>query len=334
MNKDKKLSGRFFGELVMGYRLTRTVTTAERLGIFSALGSGALSARHLAERLELSNDLTGRVLDVLAAANLIEKHGADYALTDFARATLHPSGGRYVGNNLQLQHRLWECWGALEDTVKNGKPVRPLEELLHDEGAGFTDDYIRGMIPVARGPAAEIAKIVDGHSVAHALDVGGGPGVYAAALLDRFPEARVTLMDLAPTLAIASELHQDRPGLELREGNYLTDDYGEGFDLVVMSHVTHDESPQSVLAMLRRARRAMTTDGRLVIHDFVHGDNNALWSSLFSLNLALYTDGGRVYSVQDYTNFLVEAGFSEPEVHDVASGDAPPTVALVARARE
>ena len=80
-------------------------------------------------------------------------------------------------------------------------------------------------------------------------------------LLAICPDLHATLLDLPDTLEVARELCRDDPAasrLHLRAANYLEDAYGEGLDLVLLSHVTHDESPQAVRSMLQRAHDALS----------------------------------------------------------------------------
>src|SRR5207253_1843708 len=94
---------------------------------------------------------------------------------------------------------------------------------------------------------------------------------------------------------------------------------GSAFDLVLLSHVTHDEPDDVNRALVEKAHAALRPGGRVAVHDFVVEEDGCgpPWAALFSLNVLTYTRGGRVYSVAEYLRLLAAAGFVRPEVHPI-----------------
>ena len=100
-----------------------------------------------------------------------------------------------------------------------------------------------------------------------------------------------------------------------------------------MSHVTHDEAPERVARMFRRARSALAPGGRLLVHDWVvdEGGCSPPFAALFSLHVRLYTRGGRVYRRSEYARMLTDAGFDVERVDAVSSRSPNPTTLITAR---
>lgn len=328
-------SNNFFMRAMMGYRLTKALLVANRLGIFDRLAHANMDVGALAAELSCNASKLDVLLVALAGMELLTVQDGRYGLTPLSRRHLLSSSPDFVGNNLRMQDLLWENWSHLEDVLRSGKAWKTLGDLLANEDQSFTEQYIRGMQNISGPSAVEVARIVGG--VHRFVDVGAGPGNYSRALLEANPSAHATLLDLPTTLAITREYMKpyiDAGRCTLREGNYLQDEYGVGYCLALLSHTTHDEDDRGVAAMLERAFRALRPQGRVAIHDWVVEQGGApLAAALFSLNLAVYTPG-RVYRVDEYTKLLEAAGFKDVVVHKVLDGKVDnPTTLVVATKR-
>lgn len=327
-------SSAFFSELMGAYRRTKLVLVAHRLGVFDALAAAGRSLPELSAQLGCDASTLAAVLDALVAMGVLEKRDAAYQNGPIAAQHLASTSPAYFGPLLEMHDRLWEGWSNLEEVVRTGRPWRTLPELLGADAA-FADRYIRGMHQFSRRAAAEVARLLGPERVRHMLDVGGGPGTYSFALLERNTRARATLLDLEATLRITREFaaaHPDRERLIMRAANYLQDDYGQGFDLALMSHTTHDEPEHRVRDMLARAFAALEPGGRVAIHDWALDPTGTgpLEPVLFGVHVMLYTDGGRVHRLVDYLGWMEQAGFLELEHHAVLPGEvASPTFLVI-----
>jgi SAM-dependent methyltransferase len=335
---DDSVSPAFFVEMVVGYRKARVVLTAEKLGIFDALKNGALTPKQLAEGLKLDLRATRILLRALTSLGLCKLTEEDtFANTRLAARFLVPGSAQFVGNNLRFQDLIWPAWGELTDIVRTGSPRKTLIELLTGTSADFRESYIRGMHDIAKRPAQAVASALASTNAKRILDVGAGPGTFTYALLEALPNSSATLFDLPETLAIAKEYiarFAEPSRIETRAGNYLEDDYGQGFDLVLMSHITHDEGPDAILTMLKRAYLALKPGKSIAIHDFVVSNDGcgSEFSTMFSVNMLAYTKAGQTYSRSEYSGLLQQAGFVNVQCIEVLQNEVPnPTCLLVAQ---
>jgi SAM-dependent methyltransferase len=261
-----------------------------------------------------------------------------YRNTALASQHLVRGSPRYLGSNLTYQELLWGGWSSLEQIVRTGRPMASLEELLTAGPPGFVPEYLRSVDTVSRAAAEELAQRTAGWPLKTYLDVGGGLGTYARALLAVHPQLQATIFDLPPTLAETAKAMTASPHgarAKLHPGNYLSDELGTGYDLVLFSHVTHDESPATNRELFAKAFRALEPGGWVAVHDFVvedAGSNGPLFAAMFSLNMLVYTKGGQVFSVAEYRRMLEGAGFISVEVSEVQKGKTPfPSTLVVAR---
>lgn len=105
------------------------------------------------------------------------------------------------------------------------------------------------------------------------LDLAGGTGSLAAAVLTEIPSARIVVVDKDPVLtAIAADLVPDRPGatvacLDLDDPGWVTDERvaGEPFDAVVSSTALHWLQP-GVLARVYWELADLVRPGGIVLN--------------------------------------------------------------------
>ncbi len=150
------------------------------------------------------------------------------------------------------------------------------------------------------------------------LDVGGGSGIYSAALLQRNPQLRAIVWDRAEVLKVAGEFGQqfgvaDR--LELRAGDMFADPVPDDCDVVLLSNILHDWDVPECRKLVQRCADALPTGGRLLIHDVFLDDDlgGPLPIALYSAALFSLTEG-RAYSAAEYRGWLSEFGLTIAEM--------------------
>ena len=332
MKPDRKI----IGELVVGYRKAKILFTAASMNLFG-LTRGPVTESGVARVLKSDPRSTGVFLDSLVAMGYLKKKNGRYRNMPLADRFLVPGKKEYLGHNLQYQDIIWDAWSRLGQVIKSGVPPVALGKLLSGRSK-FLEEYIKGMSEIARKPAREIAGLLDLSGAAEMLDVGGGPGTYSIAFLGRNPApgAKATILDLPETLKVTRKIvacQRLHNRVTLKPGNYHTAAFGkERYDLVLFSHVTHDEGPRDNLRLLKKAFAALRKGGQVVIHDFMlNGDKTApLFSALFSVHMLVYTKNGRVYSCGEYSSWLKKAGFRAIKEHQICSRTENPSRILVA----
>jgi predicted O-methyltransferase YrrM len=165
----------------------------------------------------------------------------------------------------------------------------------------------------ARNAAPALAAAVDLSGATTLLDVGGGCGWFAAALLASNPQLRVTVMERPEVLKVAAETAAsagvaDR--LELLAGDMFEAPWPP-VDRVLLSNVLHDWDVPECAALVRRAAGCLNSGGRLLVHDaFLHDDlSGPLSVALYSIALFCLTEG-RAYSAAEVAGWMKEAGLT------------------------
>ncbi|MGI8626079.1 MAG: methyltransferase [Geodermatophilaceae bacterium] len=163
------------------------------------------------------------------------------------------------------------------------------------------------------GPALAVA--LDGTAGAgRVLDVGGGSGIYACALLDRMPDMRAAVFECPPVDQAARQLLADRgyaDRVDVIAGDMFTDPLPEGYDLHLFSHVLHDWGQEHVRHLIASSFAALPPGGWLVDHDaHIDGRKTGPRSVAEYSVLLMHSTPGKCWSVAELGDMLQEAGFS------------------------
>lgn len=306
----------------LGYWRAQVLLAANDLGVFNLLGEGPATAEEVAERLATPVGYTERLLNAAVATSLLKKEDGRFGNLAMADTFLVAGRPRFMGHWIRLMKAWYEPWGGLADAVRTGKPVEDPMKHLGDD-TDYTRDFILGMHDYAMGPGKEIVAHLDLSGRHHLLDLGGGAGSYAILLVEATPGLRATVFDLPAVADIAHEiLAESAVGdrIEVASGDYLADDIGSGFDVVLLSNMLHQEDPESGSEILRRAFEAMEPGGTLVIQAmFLNAsEDGPIWPALQSLHLLLVYQGGRTYSTGTTIAMAEAVGFVELEVRPMS----------------
>lgn len=315
--------------MATGYWNSVSLLTAVRLGLFNVLAEGAQTAARIASCIGGDSRAVGMLLDACAALELVERSAdpaapADSALyTNSRAADAYLVDGRpgYIGSAILWSADQYLDWARLPETVKTGKPAAPPLHLGDDPE--LTRTFVLGMHNRAAGIARGVIHFIDLQGCGSLLDVGGGPGTYSVLLTGKYPELQATVLDLPGVLTVAKELIKLAGASErvlLRPGDAVTDSYGEAeFDAVLFSGVLHQMSPATILDMLRKARRALKPHGKVILCDIMLDSSRVrpAFAALFSLQMLLSSADGAVFSVDDVTGWLAEAGYERVEVRQL-----------------
>jgi tRNA (cmo5U34)-methyltransferase len=105
------------------------------------------------------------------------------------------------------------------------------------------------------------------------LDVGAGTGLLSALLLEKFPDARLTLMDISENmLDMARKRFASRPDTAYIICDYSRSDLGGPYDLVCSALSIHHLSPEDKRQLFGRIYRALKPGGMFVNADQADGE--------------------------------------------------------------
>lgn len=162
------------------------------------------------------------------------------------------------------------------------------------------------------------------------LDIGGGSGVYACALVANHPHLSGIVMERAPVDALAKEKIAERglaEKVEVVTADMFAGDWPKEADVHLFSNVMHDWDVPQISELLAQSAKALPSGGLVIIHEtFLNTEKNGpLPVAEYSCILAHSTQG-RCYGVGEMESLLASAGFTEIRSFETA-GDRGAIVA-------
>jgi tRNA (cmo5U34)-methyltransferase len=210
-----------------------------------------------------------------------------------------------------------------------------LERVYHhfNREAGHYDTIAPKVIPHFHEQNALMVALVpfEREAPLSALDLGCGTGVLAQAVLAAFPKASVACFDMAENMlaACGAKLAACEGRFSLRQGNFATDDFGSGYDLIVSGLSIHHLDDAAKRALYRRVFDALKPGGAFLNRDVVLGATPELTERYAALWRAFMRSNGEDDEVwygnayredipataEDQLAWLAEAGFTEVACH-------------------
>jgi len=293
------------------YWKTCALHAGAMLDVFTPIGDGAMTARALASALGCDARALEMLLNALAAMELLVKSGQDYRLAETAKTFLDARSPRAVNFIIRHHHRLMASWNALPEAVRTGRPA--LDRVHRAEDPQGREDFLMAMFNLASAIAPQVAKAIDLSGCKRLLDLGGGPGTYAAHFCLENPQLSATVFDLATTEPFAAQVSQrlgvsDR--VDFAAGDYFADAVPGGFDVAWLSQILHAEDPDGCRRILQTAVGALRPGALVFVHDFMLREamDGPEFATLFSLNMLLVTPHGQAYSDGQIREMMRQAG--------------------------
>ncbi len=315
----RRRAGALF-DIVAGFVYSQVLFACVRLRLFEVLAAGPQSAPALAARLGLPEDGALRLLEAAAALRLAERHrDGRFGLGDLGAAMVgNPGIAAMVEHHAMLYADLRDPVALLRGeagTTALGAywPYAQAESpaSVPADGAG---PYTALM---AASQALVADEVLDAYRIGRhrcVLDIGGGDGSFLRAVARHSPRLRLKLFDLPPVAALA-ETRFAEAGLGARVavtgGSFLTDDLPTGADIATLVRVLHDHDDDSVLAVLRAARRALPDDGVLLIAEPMAETSGAEAMGAYFGFYLLAMGSGRPRTPAALTALLEQAGFHQ-----------------------
>ncbi|MFF1905124.1 class I SAM-dependent methyltransferase [Kitasatospora sp. NPDC058218] len=314
-------------QLAFGYWHSQVLIAAVELSVFDALADGPLSAEEVAERCAVPADSALRLLDAATALRLLTR-GADggYGNSRTAERLLTTGSPESLVRWVRVMGRWYQPWGRLGQALELGRAVEDRSERLTDDPA-YVEDFILGMHEYNSRTAEAVARALPAEDARRLIDVGGGAGSYSIAFCRVWEGLRAEVVDLAPVVELAGKVIGEAglaDRITARTGDYYQDAFGTDADVVLLSNVLHQESPENCLSILGRSAAALRPGGRVLVHGhFLEESRTApVFTTLHNLSALALWSGGRSYTTDEMAELMTAAGLSDIEVLPTAEQSA------------
>jgi len=312
-NSDAGLDPMAVMQISSAYWHSNVLHVANSLDVFTKLAEEPATAEQLAKKCGTDSRGMELILIACVALGLLCKKGEIYSNSKLAETFLVKNSPRYQGGIVSMFADWVAPWSQLKDAVIHGKPV---VEKQHDHGEEATRTYIMGMLYRGIPQAELLAEEVPLTGKQHMLDVGGGPGIFSIIMCQNNPGLKAAVFDLPQTLKVTKDIIKKYNADKLVstvEGSYLEDEFGSGYDAVLLSSMINQEGPDVIKEILRKSYKAMVSGGLLMVQEqFLNTQKTGpLLPVLIGINQLIHTPAGRAYSAKEVADMASEIGFKD-----------------------
>ncbi len=287
-------------ELINGYWVTGSIVAAAELGLADLIGDEPRRVTALAEQSGAHAPSLYRLLRALASIGLFaEDEQGRFANTPLSSALRSNVPGSMRGLARMTGRLHLRAWPEILHSVRTGGTAvakvfgaEVFDHLARDpELARIFDEAFSGYTAAV---SSAVAGAFDFSRFRRVVDVGGGSGALAAAIVERAKEglARRGLGDRVE--AAGGDFFQSVPS---------------GGDAYTLKMILHDWDDERSIAILKNVRRAIADGGRLLVIEAVIPPGNAPSpGKLLDVNMLVMT-GGRERTEEEYRALFAAAGF-------------------------
>lgn len=302
-------------DLANAFYKSQVLFTASDGGVFTTLAElGAADCATIAAHTGLEARATRLLLDACVALALLEKEGGTYRNTPGASAFLVPGEPGDLSHAIRYNRDVFDAWGKLPGFMKSGTPVEKPELHLGEDEAR-TRAFVLSMHGRALGIGQFLLPYLDLAGCSRILDVGGGPGTYSVLLAERYPGLSATVLDLPGVIKVAEELIAEcdvADRVSTLPGDYHSSEFPGGNDAILFFGMLHQESPEAIRRLFRKAHAALKPGGKVYVMDIMTDVTHTQpeFSALFALNMALTAENGWVFSDVELQSWVEASGFT------------------------
>ncbi len=204
-------------------------------------------------------------------------------------------------------------WGGFKDAQDWAKAM---------EDETFANHFTAAMDCRGVYLGAAMARHLDGTGRERLLDIAGGSGIYACAIVAKHPHLRATVFEKPPVDAVARRAIEKRGFTDLVSvvaGDIFATELPGGFDLHLISNVLHDWDEPVAKQILAKSARALKPGGLLVLHDAHINETKTgpLPVAKYSA-LLMHSTEGKCYSLAEMRGYLDELGLTDFRFQETA----------------
>jgi SAM-dependent methyltransferase len=288
------------------------------LDLFSRLAEHPADLPGICRELDLQKRPADVMLTLLTAMGLLRQEGGNFHLTEMAHEHLVKSSPWFIGPYFASVKDRPVCKDIVA-VLRSGKPanwasLRDEKEWAKAmEGEAFAQKFTAAMDSRGAFLGPALAGKLDCSQQRHVLDIAGGSGVYACALVARHPHLRASVLERPPVDKIARQNiaargFQDR--VDVIVGDMFAGPFPVQCDVHLFSNVLHDWDGDRVELLLKKSFDALPKGGMIIIHDaHINAEKTGpLPVAEYSALLMTITEG-KCYSEKEIGDFLSRVGF-------------------------
>lgn len=301
-------------QMATAYWVSQAIYVAAKLGIADLLASGPQSSAALATATRSDERSLFRLLRALSSIGVLAQKGKDqFALSRLAEPLRSDIPGSLRAIVITMGEIHYQACGELIHSVRTGRPAfnqvfgANLFDYLQRTPTA-SESFDRGMTNLSSLLAHAVLLAYDFSGISSIIDVGGGEGELLRRILALNPEMTGIVFDLPNAIHSSNSALTDGTRCSHVAGNFF-ESVPEGADAYLLCGVVHDWDDDRALTVLRKCRKAMPSNAKVLIVDMIVPEAaSPSFSKLLDLNMMAMT-GGRERTKAEFHALLDAADY-------------------------
>jgi hypothetical protein len=296
------------------------IAAAGWLDFFTWLSHKPSDIEYICGSLDLAHRPVDVMLTLFSAMGLIRNDGGVFRLTDLGDEFLQKDSPWDLGPYLASLKNRPVCREMFK-VLKTGQPARWGAEEDEDEWAramereDFAQPFTAAMDSRGAYLSPHMAGALDCTGHESLLDIAGGSGIYACAVVSSHEHMRAAVLEKPPVDEAARSAISQRgmsDKVSVITGDMFSDELPPGHDIHLYSHVLHDWGAEAAQELMHKSYRALPPGGMVAVFDaHINAEKNGPLPVAEYSVLLMFSTEGKCYSVKEMEDMLTEAGFED-----------------------
>ena len=284
-----------------------------QLDLFTPLKVGPMRPEQIANAIGVEVAKLKPLLYALVAAELLTVEGDRFANTDEANHFLVRGSPAYMGGVHPLYADLWEAALQTAKSIRTGQPQAKHDYTQMSREA--LETFYQGLHPGALTTGRTLVKDYGLSSCQRLLDVGGGSGGVAIAVVKACSHIQATVVDVSNVTPITQRFVTEAgvsDRIKVVTGNIVEAPLDGSFDAVVLKSFIQVLSQGDAQRALRNINATMVPGGVIYILGIGILDNSRISPQGAAITNTIFIniyDEGQAYTENEYHGWITAAGF-------------------------
>ena len=293
-------------QMVMGAWVSKVISDVTRLNVPDVVQAhGPLTALELVSKygVEARPDFLERALRACASLGIFtEDARGKFGPTPMSEVLTSGSSASVKKLVESVGGTWWKVWTGVYDAIKTGEP-----QCRNQLGMEFWDylganpkemeDFGEAMKANSLSSLRGVLENCDFTDVSRVVDVGGGFGHMAVALLKKYPSLQAVVLDVPNLIPIAKKSLPSEDAAVAARLEYVGADMFDSVpraDAYILKHIIHDWDDARCIRLLQNCHRSMEENGRVICVDVVlppMGDTSGTAGKLLDIDMMVFIPG-------------------------------------------
>ncbi|MEE8159810.1 MAG: methyltransferase [Dehalococcoidia bacterium] len=292
---------------------------AIQIDLFTHLSHSYKTAEQLATNMGVDSDKLSALLYPLVLVGLLQVENDGFSNTSEAERFLVRGNPDYMGDEYEAFTSRWRAVSKTAESIRSGKAQAKVD--FPSMSREQLDRFYQGSHSQVQAAGRGLATRFDFSPYSRLIDVGGGTGGIAIALVGAYPQLHATVADFASVIPITQQFIDESKvsdRVKVMEADVVEGSLSGSFDVAVLRNFIPVLTKDQARKALKNVWQVLEPGGTIYIADLGTLDDSRLspqevvWQNLMFINSF---DQGSGRTESERREWLEEAGFVGIERH-------------------